>query len=610
MWSTHWRGECARSPAAIGVVQRHGGQLISLDLSPDDRTLALLDDSGTLTFVDPRTRQPVGQPYNALRPELAPGSDDVRFSPDGTLVAVGGNAPAVVDARTHRLLAGLRIAKDRYVSALRFSPDGRTLFAVVGFSDPHHDPGAGVQRFDARTGRALGHERFVARRPVYVELMVAGDGRRVVTTSPEDGTTIFDARTLRLLKRLPGHAERAALSPNDRTMVLGGRDGSVRFLDLATGNIRIASGRHTGGVVRAAFSADGRTAITGGEDSRVIVWNVGRAAPDETLEGHTAPVTALAISHDGQTLYSAALDGKVIVWDLAGARRLGRPFAIGPDNRYVFKPYAMRPDGRVLAVGHRDGTVTLIDARTLRAFSRFRAVPQGPVLSMGYPPRSRLLVIGGDNGFLALVDPTRGKLVTRLPGHFGPLLTISFSSDGRLMATGSLEAIILWTLRSGEATARPVRSSVEVLGDVALSPDGRTLAIVHPEQGVEVIDVTTLRRRARLSQSETVSRVRFTPDGRNIVGGSDNGWARLWSSKTWRPATHVLAGSPGGVVGLSMSPDGRTLATGSIDGSVRLYDLSTQQLVGDAIGVVWPAVDAAGALVDFEVGYTSRVASG
>ena len=482
-----------KSPAAIGVMQSHADQLISLDLSPDGRKLALLDDSGTLTFVDPQTRHQVGQPYNALGPELLPGSDDVRFSPDGTRVAVGGNAPAVVDARTHRLLAGLRIATDRYVSALRFSPDGRTLFAVVGFTDPHHDPGAGVQRFDVRTGRALGPERFVARRPVYVELMVAGDGRRVVTTSPEDGTTIFDARTLRLLKRLPGHAERAALSPNDRTMVVGGRDGSVRFLDLATGNIRIASGHHTGAVVRAAFSADGRTAITGGEDSRVIVWNVGRAAAHETLEGHTAPVTALAISHDGQTLYSAALDGKVIVWDLAGAHRLGRPFAIGPDNRYGFQPYAMRSDGRVIAVAHPNGTVTLIDARTLRALSTFRAVPQGPVLSMGYPPRSRLLVIGGDYGYLALVDPARGKLVTRLPGHSGPLLTMSFSSDGRLMATGSLEAVILWTLRSGKPIAHPVRSSVVVLGDVALSPDGRTLAIVRP------------RRRASRSSTRTRS---------------------------------------------------------------------------------------------------------
>jgi WD40 repeat protein/DNA-binding SARP family transcriptional activator len=576
-----------KSPAAIGVV-RGQGELISLDLSPDGRTLALLDDDGTLTFVDARTRHPVGKPYAALGPDLFAGSDNVRFSPDGTRVAVGGNAPAVVDARTHRLLSGLRIAKDRYVAALRFSPDGRTVFAVVGFSDPYHDRGAGLRRFDARTGRALGRERLVAHRPDYFNLMITGNGRRLVTTSPQDRTTIFDARTLRPLTRLPARAESAALSPDDRTLLLGGHDGSVRFLDLGTGKVRIASGRHTRAVTRAAFSADGRTAISAGEDNRITVWNVGRTAAGETLEGDTAPVTGLAISRDGQTLYTAAEDGKLIIWDLAGARRLSRPFTVGPDNQYAPQPYAMRPDGRVLAVGHRNGTVTLIDARTLQALSTFRAVPQGRVWAMGYPPRSRLLVVGGDKGFLALVDPVRGKLVTRLRGHGGPLLTPSFSADGRLMATVSPEAVNLWDLRSGTPVARPALSSAEILGlgDLALSPDGRTLAVVHPDQGVEIIDATTLRRRAWLTQSDTVVRIRFTPDGRYIVGGSYKGWVRLWSTKTWRPTNHLLAGHAGAVVGVATSPDGRTLATGSTDGTIRLYDLPSRQPLGAPLPAV------------------------
>ena len=68
-------------------------------------------------------------------------------------------------------------------------------------------------------------------------------------------------------------------------MVAGGRDGSVRFLDLAPGRARTASGRHDGAVITAAFSADGRTAVTAGEDGRVIVWDVDRAAAAETLAG-------------------------------------------------------------------------------------------------------------------------------------------------------------------------------------------------------------------------------------------------------------------------------------------------------------------------------------
>jgi WD40 repeat protein len=499
---------------------------------------------------------------------------------------VGGNAPAVVDARSHRLLSGLRIRKDSYVSAIRFSPDSRSLFAVLTFSDQTNSPGASVRRFDARTGHPVGPERSITRRPAYLNLMLSIDARRVLITSPGDRTTIFDARTLRPLKRLPGSADSAALSPDGRTLLVGGRDGSVRFVDLAAGASRTGSGRHDGAVLHGAFSADGSIAATAGEDNRVIVWNVARATAGETFVGHTAPITGLAISRDNRTLYTTALDGKVIVWDLAGAHRLGRPFPTGPTTPDHPPAYALRPDGRVLAVGRGNGMVDLIDARTLRPLSTFPAVPHGPVLALAYAPRSPLLVVGGDNGFLALVDPVRGERVARLRGHGGPLLyPPSFSADGRLMATTSPNAVILWDLRSGKPVARPVRPSVEPVGESSLSPDGRTLAIAV-EQGVEIVDVTTLRQRIVLSQSETIDTIRFTPDGRYVVGGSFRGWARLWSTKTGRPVSQGLAGHAGRVTGLAVNPAGDTLAVGDIDGTVRLYDLPTQQ----PLGVPLPAV--------------------
>jgi WD40 repeat protein len=580
-----------KSPAAIGVIR--GGRVTGLDLSPDQRTLAFIDDDGTLSFIDTRTRRP------AARPRTVPGSppsgpvglDDLRFSPDGSRLAVGGGQPVVLDARTHRVLARLRILEGHSICGLRFSPDGRTLFAAL---DNGPAMGTTVQRFDARSGRPLGAERFVNRHFPNVTLLVTRDGRRVVTSFEDGPTVIRDARTLRPLRRLPVDAYQAALSPDDRTMLVGGRDGSVRFLDLVTGNVRRASGRHEGAVMEAAFSTAGVFAVTAGEDDHIIVWNVKHAAAGETLEGHAGKITGLAISRDGATLYTAALDGKVIIWDLAGTRRLGRPFDTGPDYQrefpfYVFQRYALRPDGRVLAVGQSDGTVTLIDARTVQALSTFRVVPTGPVTAIGYVPGDGLLVVGGDDGFLALVDPRRGAIVKRLPGHRGTPLTPSFSADGRLMATASDTpdgAPLLWALRSGRPLGRPRRYSAAYLGgNVSLSPNGRTLAVAS-RLGVEIVDATALRHRAWLPQAETVLVVRFTPDGRFLVGGSYKGWARLWSTKTWRPAGRLLAGHSGEVLGLSTSPDGRTLATGSADGTIRLYDLRTQQPLGAPLPAV------------------------
>ena len=56
---------------------------------------------------------------------------------------------------------------------------------------------------------------------------------------------------------------------------------------------------------------------------------------------------------------------------------------------------------------------------------------------MGYVPGGRPLVVGGDDGYLALVDPRRGTLVKRLRGHRGTRDAPAFSADGRLMATTS-----------------------------------------------------------------------------------------------------------------------------------------------------------------------------
>ena len=165
---------------------------------------------------------------------------------------------------------------------------------------------------------------------------------------------------------MPVSDQYTALSPDGRTLLLGGADGTVRFADLRTGKVRVASGKHDGVVERGIFTADGRFAITAATDGRIIVWDVRHAAQGEVLTGHHGRITALAVSRDGTTLYSSALDGQVLIWDLSGTQRLGRPFKVGLDSPGNLPRYALSPDGRILAVGRPDGTVGVFDMRTLR----------------------------------------------------------------------------------------------------------------------------------------------------------------------------------------------------------------------------------------------------
>jgi WD40 repeat protein len=180
-----------------------------------------------------------------------------------------------------------------------------------------------------------------------------------------------------------------------------------------------------------------------------------------------------------------------------------------------------------------------------------------------------------------MFDPASGRLIASLPGHGHVVLGPTFSADGRVMATaGAGDAVLLWTLRSGRPQGAPRRYYPPGgAWDLSLSPDGRTLAVAA--LGVEIVDVASLRRRTIVPGTETVRLLaRFTPDGRFLVGGSFEGWARLWYTDSWRPATRKLAGHAGEVAWESVSPDGRMLATGSADGTTRLFDMATQRPVG------------------------------
>jgi WD40 repeat protein/DNA-binding SARP family transcriptional activator len=589
-----------RTPAAIGVLRGDGDRLVSIALSPDDRTLAMIDIDGTLSLFDSRTgRLDVRDTMPGFTDAVA-GADALRFSDDGTRLLVGGSEPAVLDARTLKVVMR-DVGDDRAYWGVRFAHDGRTFLA--GLAGPGSE--RSVQRFAVASGRPIGVPTLITRRQEPAMPLLSHDGRRVITTTA-GRTDVRDAATLRVIREWPAGDDVAALSPDDRTLLLGGRDGSVRFLDLGTGQVRSASGRHAGPVVAATFAPDGRTAITAGEDNQVIVWDVRRGSTADTFQGHAGQTTSLAISRDGRTLYTGGLDGKVLTWDLTGRRRIDRRFRVGPEpSSLPASPFisnaTLSDDGRVLAAGRDDGTVGLIDVRTLRTISTFRAVPRGPVRGMGYIRHTGLLVVGGDRGYLGIFDPDTGRPTQQLHGQrafvdssmaqgggLGSELPPSFSADGRLMATaGYGDDVLLWRLQAGHAVGAPRRYSPPLgTNDISLSPDGRSMAVTT-YAGIELVDVATLRREpAPPGWTTGLTHAQYTPDGRYVLSSSANGWTRMWSTKTWQPVGRALGGHTGDVVADSASPDGRMIATGSGDGTIRLYDVATHQLIGAPLPAV------------------------
>jgi DNA-binding SARP family transcriptional activator/WD40 repeat protein len=613
-----------RNPAALGVVRGAGNPLRAIDLAPDGRTLVVGDSHGTVEYLDAVDHRRIGAPYRA-----GESIRGVRFSPDGTRVAVsgyavGGTATAFVDlldVRRHRSVQRLLASLPGYIESVggvAFSPDSHVMTAEFV---PWPQPGEYrhfVGRWDARSGRSLGPSQPVApgeKSGPALGGFVAG-GRLLVTSSAADGSTVIrdSDGALRPLRRFPGGGVPADVSPDGRRVVLLGRDHTARVLDLRTGLSHRLGTREDARIIAVHFTRDSHGLVTAAGDGRLTVWDARRATPVRSVGPLAGTVRDFAMSADGRTAYTAARDGSVIAWDLTGRQGMSRPFRGGSG---VLTDLAAVPgSGATLAVASRSGDVHLLDGRTLARTGLIAAAPavggrrNAGATTVAIAPNGRTIAIGDADGAVRFADVRTGRpLGPPEPAHVGAVVAMAFSRDGRRLVTGGRDhAIYVWDVRRRTTAGPPYVGLVERPMSLSVSRDGTTVVatIVHRDGNGE-IDILRLPRLELVVQKRAAPgrQTQFSRDGRRLFYGDAAGQVWTLDTRTWRPLGRPLRGGPGPGL-FALSPGDDVLAASSDDGTTQLWDVAS----GRPIGTPLPGVPGGPARAAFVAGGAGLVTIG
>ncbi len=132
-----------------------------------------------------------------------------------------------------------------------------------------------------------------------------------------------------------------------------------------------------------------------------------------------------------------------------------------------------------------------------------------------------------------------------LGGHEKPVITIAFSPDGRLLASGGWEdTILLWDVSSGTKLKR-LAGHERGVRSVAFSPDGQLLASGSGDMTIRLWEVSSGEELRRLGGHErSAFSVAFSPDGRLLASGSIDKTIRPWKVPSLGAPAVVKAPSP------------------------------------------------------------------
>src|SRR5262249_33076415 len=115
---------------------------------------------------------------------------------------------------------------------------------------------------------------------------------------------------LRALLPHHGPVYAVAFSPDGRLVLTGGKGGTARFWEAATGKALGQPLENGDTVYAVAFSPDGRTVLTAGRDRTARLWDMATGQAAGGPLPHPDLVHAVAFSPDGGTILTGCEDGK------------------------------------------------------------------------------------------------------------------------------------------------------------------------------------------------------------------------------------------------------------------------------------------------------------
>jgi len=395
------------------------------------------------------------------------------------------------------------------------------------------------------------------------------DGTRLITGSSDGTVKVVDVasgETLKTIKHRAGSSTgtEITLSPNGKLLAINNFDDTLTMLEVETGSKVQAFKGEEANSKWLAFSPDSSLIATADTDNKIVIRDVETGQETKTFGGHEQEINFLAFSPDGTRMASATRD-IIKTWDTETGDELKKL----EEGILEISDLEFSPDGDKL-VCRSFSKITIFDAATgavVRAKDFKDSVINNKV---AFSPDGKTIAVNS-GGKIVLWDAATGREQQSLVGHSfsgtrGAVRSLAFSPDGtKLVSGGGDSTVKIWSVIGSDSNAL-------LTGHVTatLSPDGTRFACCR--YGIKIYDALDGRELKSFGyESSSGVPPAFSPDGKRVAVACLDKAVRILDLEK-QCELGALTGHTGAISNVAFSPDGTKLASSSNDKTVKLWN--------------------------------------
>ena len=512
----------------------------------------------------------------------------VAFSPDGRYLATAGRGATIViwDVEKQQQVGAALVGHSDWINSLAFNADGNLLASASSDGT--------VRLWNPLTGMAVGSPFGDGQDAVWA-VAFSPDGT-LASAGSDAVIRLWDIETGTVKRTLQGHEDviySLAFSPDGSLLASGSADNTVRLWNPLNGEVLHTFADHSNWVLSVAFSPDGKLLASSGADETVVQWD---STSYETRKifstGQSDWVRSLAFSGDGEILAAASQDRTIRLFDPAAATPVRSPleFADGVWN-IAFRPASTTHE---LASADASGKTSLWTLDAAPALVTEQINSTEPITSLTFASNQDVLFYSSgnitsganENTGIHRWDVEQGQEQPIMDGQNGTITGLVYAARmNRLFSSSTDGTLFAWDLNEVQPTAIPYAQENAQLLALALSPDGKRIAIGDANGVIYLFNASDGKPVAAplRGHEDSILGLAFHPDGQLLASASRDHTIRLWNLRNSSAPPDVLQGHQDTVSSVTFSDDGQLLVSASYDGTVRLWNGSSGIAIGQPL---------------------------